>query len=101
MVAVVPMPITIIHQAKVQGILMVEFYLQAPNMTEADRIRKLMPRLMDAYRTGLNEFAANEVRIDRPVNLERLELYLNRETRAVMGGKKVRVIYKQIMVQKR
>lgn len=100
MVAVVPLPITIIHRAKIKGILVVEFYLEAPNMAEAERINTMMPRLMDAYRTGLTEFAVNEVRLDRLVDLDRLELYLNRETRSVIGDKGTRVIYKQIMVQK-
>lgn len=101
MVPIAPMPITIIHQARIKGILMVEFYLEAPDMAEADRINQLMPRLMDAYRTGLTEFAVNEVRLDRPVDLDRLELYLNRETRTVTGSKRARVIYKQIMVQRK
>lgn len=101
MVAIAPMPITIIHQARIKGILMVEFYLEAPDMAEAGRINQLMPRLMDAYRTGLTEFAVNEVRLDRPIDLDRLELYLNRETRTVTGNKGARVIYRQIMVQRK
>ena len=101
MVPIAPMPITIIHQARIKGILMVEFYLEAPDMAEAGRINQLMPRLMDAYRTGLTEFAVNEVRLDRPVDLNRLELYLNRETRSVIGNKGARVIYRQIMVQRK
>ncbi len=101
MVPIAPMPITIIHQARIKGILMVEFYLEAPDMAEAGRINQLMPRLMDAYRTGLTEFAVNEVRLDRPVDLDRLELYLNRETHTVTGSKRARVIYKQIMVQRK
>ncbi len=101
MVAIVPMPITIIHQSRIKGILMVEFYLEAPDGAEAGRINQLMPRLMDAYRTGLTEFAVNEVRLDRPVDLDRLELYLNRETRSVTGNTGARVIYKQIMVQRK
>lgn len=101
MVAITPMPIAIIHKSRVMGILMVEIYLEAPGAAEVDKIHQLMPRLLDAYRTGLNQFTAHELRLDRPVNLARLEIYLNRETRNVLGNKDVHVIYKQVMVQKR
>lgn len=101
MIPLAPMPITIIHQGKVQGILMVEIYLETQDVDEADRINQFLPRLLDAYRTGLNEFAAHEVRLDRLINLDRLELYINRETRSVFGDNGIRVIFKQIMVQKR
>lgn len=101
MVAIVPMPIAIIHQSKVKGILMVEFYLETPSAAAAEKINQLMPRLLDAYRTGLNQFTAHELRLDRPVNLARLEIYLNRETRNVLGNRNIRVIYKQVMVQQK
>lgn len=101
MVPVDPMPITIIQQGKVKGILMVEFYIEATSIADAGRISQFMPRLADAYRTGLHEFAAHEIRLDRPVNLDRLDLYLTRETRSVLGQKNIHVIFKQIMVQKK
>lgn len=101
MVPLSPMPITIIHRAKVKGILMIEIYLEAHDIDEVERIYQFMPRLLDAYRTGLNEFAAHEVRLDRLINLDRLELYIDRETRAVLGDNGIHVVFKQIMVQKR
>lgn len=101
MVALAPMPITIIHQGKILGILMIEIYLQAHDLDEVERINQVLPRLLDAYRTGLSEFAAHEVRLDRLINLERLELYLNRETRSVLGNNGTHVVFKQIMVQTR
>lgn len=101
MVPLAPMPITIIHQAKVKGILMVEIYLEAHDFDEVQRINQFMPRLLDAYRTGLNQFAAHEVRLDRLINLNRLELYIDRETRSVLGNNGIHVVFKQIMVQKR
>jgi hypothetical protein len=101
MVPLDPMPITIIQQTQVKGILMVEIYLEAQDSAEVDRINQSRPRLLDAFRTGLNEFAAHEVRLDRLINLDRMELYLLREIRGVLGDNHVRIIYKQIMVQKR
>lgn len=101
MVALAPMPITIIHQGKILGILMIEIYLEAHDLDEVERINQVLPRLLDAYRTGLSEFAAHEVRLDRLINLERLELYLNRETRSVLGNNGTHVVFKQIMVQTR
>jgi hypothetical protein len=101
MVPIDPMPITIIQQAQVKGILMVEFYLEAPNEGVAGHIHHLMPRLKDAFRTGISQFAAQEVRMDRPINLERLDSYISRETASVLHEKGVRVIFKQVMVQRR
>lgn len=101
MIPLAPMPITIIHQTRVKGILMIEIYLQAQDSDEVERIYRFMPRLLDAYRTGLNEFTAHELRLDRLINLDRLELYINRETRGVLGDNGIHIVFKQIMVQKR
>lgn len=100
MVPLDPMPITIIQQTHIKGILMVEIYLEAHDSAEAGRINQSLPRLLDAFRTGLNEFAAHEVRLDRLISLDRMDLYLLREIRGVLGDNRVRIIYKQIMLQK-
>lgn len=99
MVPMEPMPIPIIQQARVRGILLVEFYLEASDQTVAGHIHHLMPRLKDSLRTGLSEFAAHEVRMDRPVNLERLDLYISREVRNVLHDGRTRVVFRQVMVQ--
>lgn len=99
MVPITPSPIPIIQQSRIRGIFMVEFYLQAPDQQVADEINHLMPRLKDAFRTGLSEFAAHEVRMDRAVNLERLDQYISREARNVLHDNRSHVIFRQVMVQ--
>ena len=101
MVPIETLPITIIQQSQVKGILLVEFYLQAPDEALASRIDHMMPRLKDAFRTGLSEFAAHEIRMDRPVNLARLDGYIARETASVLHDRRARVIFRQVMVQKK
>ena len=78
---------------------MVEFYLQAPDQQIANEIHHLMPRLKDAFRTGLSEFAAHEVRMDRAINLERLDQYIAREARNVLHDNRSHVIFRQVMIQ--
>lgn len=101
MISINPMPITIIQNYKILGILMIDFYLDAPDNKVARTTEHFMPRLRDAYLRGLNEFASHEVRIGRPINLDRLDFYLMRETKSVMNRSDYTIYFKQVMVQTR
>ena len=99
MIPLEPMPITIIQQSRVRGILLVEFYLEAADQAMAGEINHLMPRLKDSLRTGLSEFAAHEIRMDRPIDLDRLDQYISREVRSVLHDGRAHVVFRQVMVQ--
>ena len=101
MVPLEPMPIPIIQQSRIRGILLVEIYLEAPDQQIAGEINHLMPRLRDSLRTGLSEFAAHEIRLDRPIDLDRLDRYISREAHTILHDKRTHVIFRQVMVQKK
>ncbi len=101
LVAIEPVQVSIIQDLAIQGIFIIDFYVDAPESRAARKLEFLMPRLRDAYLRGINEFANHEIRIERPVNLDRLDLYLIRETEAIMNETGFRILFKQVMVQKR
>ena len=101
MVEVAPMPVPIIQKHGIKGLVVVDFFLDAPDSKTARKIEKYMPRLRDAYIRGISEFATTEIRIDRPLNLERLDFYLQRETKAVLHEDGIKILFKQAMIQRR
>jgi len=97
--AVDPITVAIMRQNRVQGIFLVEFGLDIPDLALHARASESLPRLRDAWLRAMSDFASTRVRIGRQADLDALTQRLQATTEQMLGAPGARVLLQQAVVR--
>ena len=98
--AITPMPVSIIHRGRGNGLLVVEIGLDTHDISHRPHIEHLVPRLRDLYVQVLNLYASRDLKPNRPPNIEIIGARLQAATDQIVGEDyHVTVLFRQVIVR--